>query len=177
MTKAWMALMVSAMLVGGGAAACGGDDEGSGGGGTGTGSGTAAGTGSGTASGTGSGTASGTGGSGTGSGTPSGMVDEVHGCTMAGADDMTGTGTVTLPAWTLGHNACIVVDAGTDVTWEGGFSAHPLAGGEFPDDDMNLISMSDQSGQSATVTFDTPGDYPYFCLVHGTNMAGVIYVQ
>ena len=96
---------------------------------------------------------------------------------MAGADDMTGMAAVTLPAWTLGHNACIIVDVGTDVTWEGGFSAHPLAGGEFPDDAMNFISMSDQSGQSATINFDTAGDYPYFCLVHGTNMAGVIYVQ
>jgi plastocyanin len=32
------------------------------------------------------------------------------------------------------------------------------------------------NGNSAVVTFDAPGAYPYFCSVH-TNMMGVVYVQ
>lgn len=178
--KSWMIMMSACALTFGGAAACGGDDEGSGGGtstgsstGTSTGSGT--GTNTGTSSGSGTGTNTGTG-SGTGSGTGTGSL--VHGCSMALAEDMTGMATVNLD-WTNPHSRCILVDVGTDVVWTAtpSFTAHPLAGGVSPTDDDNFISQTDQSGATATVTFDTAGDYPYFCTSHPVGMSGVVYVE
>ena len=104
------------------------------------------------------------------------MATLVNGCSIDLAQDMTGMATVDI-AWTNPAADCILVDAGTVVNWNGDFTAHPLAGGESPNDADDLISQSDQTGATASVTFDTAGDYPYFCTIHTTTMLGVVYVQ
>jgi len=100
----------------------------------------------------------------------------VNGCSIDTADDHGGQATVDL-AWTLPTQECIIVDQGTVVTWTGDFGLHPLSGGETAaTDPVSPISTSDQSGASASVTFDTLGDFPYFCEAHGASMQGVVYV-
>lgn len=107
-------------------------------------------------------------------GTPVG--EEVNGCTRAAATDMTGMTDITL-TWTLTHQQCIVVDAGTRVTWEGDFTTHPLSGGESPTEEAGPITSTDQSGTTASVTFASAGEFPYFCGIHFSSMQGVIYVE
>lgn len=119
-------------------------------------------------------------GGGTG-GTPSegggGGVVELNGCTRETAEDLTAQAAVDLE-WTLTHQECVVVAVGTVVTWTGDFSFHPLAGGETGTEDASSpITTSDQTGDSASVTFDAAGEFPYFCTVHSSSMQGVIYVE
>jgi hypothetical protein len=111
-----------------------------------------------------------------GMGGSGGNPNVVHSCTLALATDMLGQATVTLP-WANPHSSCILVDVGTVVVWDGVFASHPLTGGVSPTNAMDLISNSDQTGATASVTFDTAGDYPYFCNVHTVTMQGVVYVQ
>lgn len=73
---------------------------------------------------------------------------------------------------------CLRVAAGTTVTWMGNFMVHPLAPstrGTVP----NPIPLM-ATGTTQTVTFTTPGFYPFYCTAHGTNegtgMAGVVWV-
>jgi plastocyanin len=108
---------------------------------------------------------------------------EAHGCTFATATDRTGEANVTITdisAWVVVHNACIIVDAGTTVTWEGNFDSHPLRGGVSPSPDAaNPIEMAGP-GSGATpvsVMLNMAGDYPYYCGLHFSSMAGVIYVR
>ena len=68
----------------------------------------------------------------------------------------------------------IVVSAGTEVTFENkGRNAHnalPVEDGAFeavPVDDL-------QPGDSGSVVFDRPGQYPYYCSLHGTETAGMV---
>ncbi len=124
---------------------------------------------------TGTGGNAGTGGA-TGAGGSTGSGDAmVNGCTLATAEDKTGTNPTL--AWGFGHQSCIIVSVGASVTWDGSQSAHPLVGGESPTvDPSSVIGSAMTNGNSAVVTFDAPGAYPYFCSVH-TNMMGVVYVQ
>lgn len=124
----------------------------------------------------------GTGGSaGAGGAGGSGMM--IHGCTEATATDMTGMAAVTITdtsGWAVPHSACIVVSAGTVVTWEGNFTAHPLVGGETPTtDDSSIVTINGSADGMVPVdiTFDTAGTFPYFCGIHVATMTGVIYVQ
>jgi len=124
---------------------------------------------------TGTGGDVGTGGApGTGGSSGSGET-MVNGCTLATAEDKTGTNPTL--AWDFGHQSCIVVSVGASVTWDGSQSTHPLVGGESPTvDPSSVIGTAIANGNSAVVTFDAPGAYPYFCSSH-TNMMGVVYVQ
>jgi plastocyanin len=74
----------------------------------------------------------------------------------------------------------VIVSAGTKVTWDNnGRNAHnvvPVDKGSFTG-----VGTSDFGpGQVYTTSFDTPGDYPYYCSIHGTKnmngMSGVIRV-
>ena len=108
---------------------------------------------------------------------------EAHGCTLATATDRTGLATVIITdisAWSIGHNACILVDAGTTVQWNGSFTAHPLAGGVSPTTDSSspITVAGPGSGTTpVTVTLSSAGDFPYFCTIHLSSMAGVVYVR
>ena len=85
-----------------------------------------------------------------------------------------------IEAWEVEHSACIIVSAGTPVTWQGNFDTHPLVGGESPTTDTGSpITHANASGtDDVTVTFNpTRGQaFPYFCDVHKTTMLGVIVV-
>ncbi|HEV3364004.1 MAG TPA: cupredoxin domain-containing protein [Acidimicrobiia bacterium] len=70
----------------------------------------------------------------------------------------------------------ITVAAGESVTFtNSGESPHTATA-----DDGSFDTGTIDPGQSATVTFDTPGRYPYFCRFHGdpggSGMAGVVVV-
>jgi plastocyanin len=74
----------------------------------------------------------------------------------------------------------VIISADTKVTWSNeGRNAHnvvPVDKGSFTG-----VGTSDFGpGQVYTTTFDTPGDYPYYCSIHGTKnmngMSGVIRV-
>jgi plastocyanin len=151
-------------------AACGDDDGGTSGAGPGT-----SGTGASTSSASASSTASGAGGDGTGGNGTGGM--QINGCSLGAAEDQTGQAQVDLE-WTLPHQECLRISVGTTVTWTGTFSFHPLTGGVTPGTDPNSpITGVDQSGGSASVTFDTAGEFPYHCTAHGGSMEGVLYVE
>jgi plastocyanin len=99
------------------------------------------------------------------------------GCDASTADDLTGSSAVAL-SWSNPHDCCILVASGTAVSWQGSFSAHPLAGGTPGSKDASSsITGSDQSGDSATVTFSSAGSFPYFCEIHTSSMAGTVIVQ
>jgi plastocyanin len=87
------------------------------------------------------------------------------------------TGMDPMLTWDFGHTSCIIVSVGATVTWNGDQGLHPLVGGVSPTvDAASPIADAMGNATSVAVTFDTAGDYPYFCNVH-TNMQGVIYVQ
>lgn len=107
----------------------------------------------------------------------------VNGCESADYQDLTTSTSVTITdisAWEVPHSACIIVSAGTAVTWQGNFDTHPLVGGESPTTDTSSpITQANASGtDDVTVTFSpTRGQaFPYFCDVHRTDMLGVIVV-
>lgn len=106
------------------------------------------------------------------------VVAQVHGCTLEAATDRTSEAIVDLD-WDFGHSSCILVAPGTTVRWivAGNWSLHPLTGGVSPiSDNSNPISLAAIENDVASVTFDSPGAYPYFCQVHTTTMTGVVYV-
>lgn len=174
----WGAILSAALIVG--TAGCGDDDGSAGGSG---GSGGTAGTGGTAGSGgtAGDGGAAGAGAVG-GEGGAGGSPAEIHGCTPDAAMDMTGMAAVNITdidAWQVPHNACIRISVGTEVTWEGNFSVHPLVGGVTPNEDAASPITEAEANVglgSATVTFDDVGSYPYFCEVHINSMFGVVYV-
>jgi plastocyanin len=75
---------------------------------------------------------------------------------------------------------CMIIAAGQKVTFNGSFTAHPLAKGNSADPnagsaDSPIVDVS--SGDSKEITFPTAGTYPYYCTVHKPNMAGSIHVK
>ncbi len=71
----------------------------------------------------------------------------------------------------------LTVDAGTTVTWVNGESVrHTVTA-----DDDSFDSGDMQEGDTFSMTFDEPGEYPYYCVYHGgpdgVGMAGVIVVE
>ncbi len=107
-----------------------------------------------------------------------------HACTYAAATDMTGTAAINITdiaGWEIGHNVCLIVSAGTVLTWDGNFTAHPLKGGVAPmADATNPIQIAGDGVTGAAaidVTLADTGDYGYYCGIHTTSMRGVIYVD
>jgi len=117
------------------------------------------------------------------------VIDEIlggstiNGCDPDGYQDLRGSTSVTITddsPWVDPHSACIIVNAGTPVTWQGNFDTHPLVGGVSPTTDSSSpITEANASGtDDVTVTFTpTEGEaYPYFCTQHPATMLGVIVV-
>jgi plastocyanin len=101
----------------------------------------------------------------------------LNGCSLATADDQTAAAEVDID-WVLSTQECIRISAGSTVNWNGNFVSHPLVGGDVADGEApGLITDSDQSGATASVTFAAAGEYPFFCTIHLTSMQGVIYVE
>ncbi len=121
----------------------------------------------------------------TGAGGAGGMEEEeVNGCTPGAAVDMTGQASVTIAfGGALGNAydpACVMVDAGTTLTFSGSsFAVHPLAGGvDGMIDDTSPIPSENGDIPELSFSLDEPGDYPYFCVAHAfVGMEGVIYVR
>lgn len=98
--------------------------------------------------------------------------------------DLRGQSSVTITAsspWVVPHNACIGIESGTEVTWEGDFDTHPLVGGvNGTEDSGSPITQEGASGTdpvritfTATDSIEVEG---YFCTSHPTTMGGVIAV-
>lgn len=69
--------------------------------------------------------------------------------------------------------AAITVDAGAEVTWTNN--------DDFPHN-VHLLDGSDVTedlpqGESASITFDEPGEYYYECSIHPDQMRGKVVVQ
>lgn len=77
---------------------------------------------------------------------------------------------------------CIKISAGSQVSFSGEFTFHPLRGGEVVGmtlmPDANSPITDTNSGTSATFTFPSAGDFGFYCQVHGPfGMAGAVFVQ
>jgi plastocyanin len=57
------------------------------------------------------------------------------------------------------------IGEGSQVTWNGPFSAHPLRSAKASE------PYTADTGSSATHTFDTPGTYRFYCMIHGGTSA------
>ncbi len=67
----------------------------------------------------------------------------------------------------------VVVSAGTTITWTNeGRNEHNVRPSQ--DGAFEAIPTAElaEKGDSAARTFDSPGDYPYFCSLHGTASRG-----
>lgn len=116
-----------------------------------------------------------------GNGDGGAAADLLNGCDVATAENQLTAATVDIE-WKLSTQKCIRVSAGTVVNWNvtapSTFASHPLAGGDVNDgSEPGPITDSDQSGATASVTFDTAGEFPFFCEFHLGAMQGVIYVE
>ena len=67
----------------------------------------------------------------------------------------------------------VVVSAGTEITWTNqGRNEHnvrPAIEGAF--EPISTLALAEK-GDSASLVFDDPGDFPYFCSLHGTATNG-----
>ncbi|MEO0492875.1 MAG: plastocyanin/azurin family copper-binding protein [Actinomycetota bacterium] len=67
----------------------------------------------------------------------------------------------------------VVVSAGTEITWTNqGRNEHnvrPAIEGAF--EPISTLDLAEK-GDSASLRFDAPGDFPYFCSLHGTATNG-----
>jgi plastocyanin len=87
----------------------------------------------------------------------------------------------------------ITIDEGDSVTWTNGGNAHTITffagwkkprqpigapyGGSTYDGKVYTSSGFTAPGQTYTLTFPKAGTYPYSCIFHGPEMAGVVIVQ
>lgn len=70
----------------------------------------------------------------------------------------------------------VEVPAGGAVTWTAvDVMEHTATSGERDDPDGQFDEYFESRGAAATITFDTPGSYPFFCRFH-PEMTGVITV-
>jgi plastocyanin len=68
----------------------------------------------------------------------------------------------------------VEVSPGTTVTWTNrGRVEHNVLPAE--DGAFEGIQVADlEPGESASITFDEPGDYPYYCSLHGSKTKGMV---
>lgn len=80
------------------------------------------------------------------------------------------TNRVTMPKSYRFDPSLITVPAGTTVTWTN------------TDNFTHSVQVQGSAvqtlapGESATITFDAPGEYPYVCTLHAQNMTGKVIV-
>ncbi len=120
------------------------------------------------------------------------LCAQLNGCDPVTATDLTGMGAVSIDfGGVLGlvySPKCIKVSAGTEVTFNGSFSSHPLKAGVV----QNGAEIADAAGTTplptaagglgtgttATFTMSSAGSFGYYCIPHGTfGMNGAIFVQ
>ena len=111
---------------------------------------------------------------------------EVHGCTVANAQDARGPAadrTVTFANYAYTPR-CLRIVAGQTVTFSGAFGSHPLVGGAVengvPTADPSSPIPVTTSGTTQDVPLPDAGVFPYFCGIHGgppLEMEGAIFVD
>jgi plastocyanin len=69
--------------------------------------------------------------------------------------------------------ATMTIEAGTTVTWVNQGAAPHTATGDNGEFDTGQLD----SGQSASITFDTPGTYAYHCEIHPNMTATIVVVE
>ena len=99
------------------------------------------------------------------------------GVDLSGKDfeDLSGQAEVTVQARDNNFVApYIEVEAGTKITFANkGRNQHdvePVVDGAFPAIPVDAFDP----GQSKTLTFDEPGEYPYYCTLHGNKTKGMV---
>jgi plastocyanin len=76
---------------------------------------------------------------------------------------------------------CVRIRAGQSIEWQGLFVRHALEGGvatseTLTPDPSSPIPATD-TGETLLVTFDTAGEFPYYCVPHGRiGMTGTVHV-
>jgi plastocyanin len=113
-----------------------------------------------------------------------GMGDPLlNGCQKSMATDMKAVATVPIGNSGLSYTpACVIVDAGTDVTMNLNFAIHPtvpgtVVGNTTTPDNTSPIPTT-QSGTTVLFTMPNAGSFPYYCSNHFSGgMMGVIYVE
>lgn len=90
-------------------------------------------------------------------------------------EDGTGQDAVTVQARDNTYVAqYLEIDAGTTVTFtnkgRNQHNVYPTVDGSFTTIDTDEF----EPGESAEVTFSEPGDYPYYCTLHGTKRKGMV---
>jgi plastocyanin len=109
----------------------------------------------------------------------------VNGCALATATDLTAQSAVTITFTDFVYSpSCLVVEAGTGVTFQGMFTPHPLVGGTVagfvttPDGPSNPITPT-SAGTSQAFTMSAIGGYGFYCDTHAVpplDMKGAIFV-
>lgn len=70
----------------------------------------------------------------------------------------------------------VTISAGQTVEWlNNDATEHTVT--SYPDASFTFDSAEVEPGDSYFLTFDAPGDYPYYCVIHGFGMSGVVHVQ
>lgn len=105
-------------------------------------------------------------------------------CTLPDAVDLASTGNLVIEFTYKYTPRCVVVPAGTTITWQGNFLAHPLwpsaCSGDVAQNPIH--DVSDVSQTSLEIDFPVPGVFPYYCPNHANDgpspegMCGVVYV-
>lgn len=177
-------LVAGVLLVTATAFSCGSSGgDGTGGAGTGGGAGSTGSTGGGGGGGGSTGAAGTTGGA-TGGGGSSGAFMAVPPCNSA-VNYVSGQSSIAfgmLGGAVAYDPKCLKVPAGTEVTFTGDFSMHPLEPSGNRGTTTGNPIVPTASGNSKAFTFAAPGFYAYFCETHapsdnGTSMSGVIWVE
>ena len=106
----------------------------------------------------------------------------VNGCDPTMAVDHTADTMVTIDfGGTTGLKyapACIKIKTGTEVTFAGAFSSHPLSAGEDGTPAASSPIAHTATGTSAAFTFPDVGTFPYYCDFHfSSGMEGAIFVE
>lgn len=91
------------------------------------------------------------------------------------AVDLTGRDTVTIVASDNRFtDRVVVVSPGTRIVWvnEGrnDHNVYPAVDEAFPPIPTDEL----EPGEQASLTFDSPGDFPYYCTIHGTPRRGMV---
>lgn len=98
---------------------------------------------------------------------------------LAGCDDDAPDGTPSEAAVTVAgfefEPSSLTVPAGSTVTWDNEDTvAHTATAGSPGDPEGTFDERLDGSGGTATVTFDEPGTFAYFCSFHPQMVAEIV---
>jgi plastocyanin len=74
--------------------------------------------------------------------------------------------------------ACIKINKGSSLTFNGSFSSHPLSGGLDGSADASSPITHTTTGSTATFPFPNAGTFGFYCDFHfGSGMEGAVFVQ